>query len=132
MPTDVHAPSAAKRGKKHPKRGEKSTVDRRSRTRHVIPLDEYQGLRDPRLIHMTAAGKKLYFRLKLWERDDGRCGVCGDPVSPDAMEIDHILPRSRGGGDHWDNLRPSHGRCNRLRGHIITVEDRCRLAGEAA
>ena len=57
---------------------------------------EYQGLKDPRLVHMTAAGKKLFFQFLLGDRDGGLCGICGDPVSPDAVQLDHFIPRSRG------------------------------------
>jgi hypothetical protein len=49
----------------------------------------------------------------LWERDGGLCGICGQPVDRQAMEIDHITPRWRGGPDRIENLRPAHRVCNR-------------------
>jgi 5-methylcytosine-specific restriction endonuclease McrA len=45
----------------------------------------------------------------VWERDGGRCqwplasgGVCGSTVR---VEIDHVVPRARGGPTRVDNLR---------------------------
>lgn len=40
------------------------------------------------------------------------CHLCGEPGADTA---DHILPRSAGGDDSLDNLRPAHGPCNYAR-----------------
>lgn len=58
-----------------------------------------------------------------------RCWLCGHDGADSA---DHVLPRSRGGSDHIDNLRPSHftrcptcgQRCNQARGNRITTRPR--------
>ena len=34
---------------------------------------------------------------------------------PTRLEIDHIIPRSEGGSDRLENLRPAHKRCNLAR-----------------
>ena len=39
----------------------------------------------------------------LWERDGGRCQYTGRPLRPGEGNIDHIVPRSRGGGTNWEN-----------------------------
>jgi len=56
---------------------------------------------------------------RLWQRDAGRCGRCGDPIPyalpwshPDGLTIGHIVAQSRGGSDSDSNLRPEHNRCN--------------------
>lgn len=48
------------------------------------------------------------------------CHLCHEPIdyslkSPDpySFEIDHVIPRSKGGADTVDNLAPAHRRCNR-------------------
>ena len=45
---------------------------------------------------------KFGFRA-LWERDGGRCQYSGRKLTPGEANIDHIVPRSRGGRDDWDN-----------------------------
>lgn len=44
------------------------------------------------------------------------CFVCGESVSHRAATLEHIVPRSRGGGNAASNLAISHGRCNNSRG----------------
>lgn len=46
------------------------------------------------------------------------CHLCG---RRGATTADHIIPRSRGGDDSLDNLRPAHSRCNASRG-AMTLE----------
>ena len=43
------------------------------------------------------------------------CHLCG---REGATTADHIVPRSMGGDDALDNLRPAHNRCNASRGNL--------------
>jgi hypothetical protein len=44
-------------------------------------------------------------KQKLIERDGLRCSVSGDIVNcPEELSVDHIIPKSKGGGDDLDNL----------------------------
>lgn len=50
------------------------------------------------------------------------CWLCGKPIdltaprsSPLGLSVDHVIPRSKGGGDNLDNLRPAHHHCNTSR-----------------
>lgn len=52
-------------------------------------------------------------RLAIWERDQRICGICGEAVAMEHLEIDHILPVCAGGRSSTENLRASHRRCNR-------------------
>jgi 5-methylcytosine-specific restriction endonuclease McrA len=45
---------------------------------------------------------KFGFRA-IWERDGGRCQYSGRKLLPSEANIDHIVPRSRGGRDDWEN-----------------------------
>lgn len=55
---------------------------------------------------------------------DPVCAIChthidieAPPFSPLAVEVDHIVPRSRGGAIYeLDNLQLTHSRCNRQKG----------------
>jgi 5-methylcytosine-specific restriction endonuclease McrA len=38
------------------------------------------------------------------ERDGNRCQYTGKALRPDEGSLDHVLPRSRGGADSWENL----------------------------
>ena len=38
------------------------------------------------------------------ERDGNRCQYTGRVLRPDEGSLDHVVPRSRGGQDAWDNL----------------------------
>ncbi|MEO6827646.1 MAG: HNH endonuclease [Microbacteriaceae bacterium] len=50
-------------------------------------------------------------RRGVLRRDGHRCGYCGKQAST----IDHIVPRSRGGADSWENLVACCLRCNNLK-----------------
>lgn len=44
------------------------------------------------------------------------CHICGNDG---ANSADHLVPRSLGGSDAIENLRPAHTRCNSARGNRI-------------
>jgi 5-methylcytosine-specific restriction endonuclease McrA len=47
----------------------------------------------------------------LW-RDKNQCQYCGVIEPPNDMTIDHVIPRSRGGGNTWSNLVTCCKKCN--------------------
>jgi 5-methylcytosine-specific restriction endonuclease McrA len=47
-------------------------------------------------------------RRAIFARDGGRCVYCNAP----ATSIDHVIPRSRGGAHHWENVVSACHRCN--------------------
>ena len=51
-------------------------------------------------------------RRGVLRRDNHRCAYCGKAAST----IDHVLPRSRGGADSWENLVACCLRCNNVKG----------------
>lgn len=56
-----------------------------------------------------------------------RCHLC---QRPGATTADHIVPRSRGGEDSLDNLRPAHALCNSRRGDRSIAWFRARYCPE--
>ena len=54
---------------------------------------------------------------------EARCSICGRPLPrlDSAVEVDHTVPRSKGGGG-GDNLRLSCKRCNRAKGGELLEE----------
>jgi 5-methylcytosine-specific restriction endonuclease McrA len=54
-------------------------------------------------------------RRNLFQRDGHRCQYCG--TGSDRLSVDHVLPRSRGGGDTWDNVTTACLSCNVRKGN---------------
>jgi 5-methylcytosine-specific restriction endonuclease McrA len=70
----------------------------------VIVLTRYVRVPTARRVPLTRRG--------VLRRDGYRCVYCGKAAST----IDHILPRSRGGADSWENLAACCLRCNNVKG----------------
>ena len=51
-------------------------------------------------------------RRAVFARDQGQCQYCGKS----AESIDHVIPRSKGGGHTWDNVVACCRRCNTYKG----------------
>lgn len=52
-------------------------------------------------------------RAKVYAEHGTACAYCGDP---DGTTIDHVIPRSKGGTDDLENLRPACRTCNTSKG----------------
>ena len=55
-------------------------------------------------------------RRSVWERDDGKCKLCGRPVELKNMHLDHIVPIVRGGEHTYANVQTTHRVCNQSKG----------------
>ena len=65
-------------------------------------------IRVPTVIVLAKFSKVPMTRPKLnarniWNRDNGRCQYTGRPLAPGEGNIDHVVPRSRGGSTSWEN-----------------------------
>jgi 5-methylcytosine-specific restriction endonuclease McrA len=56
------------------------------------------------------------------ERDGNRCQYTGRLLHPDEGSLDHVLPRSRGGQDTWENLVWSGKDVNAKKGNRLPHE----------
>ena len=56
------------------------------------------------------------------ERDGNRCQYTGKVLKPDEGSLDHVLPRSRGGADTWENLVWSSKDVNTRKGDRLPHE----------
>ncbi|WP_152548756.1 HNH endonuclease [Kozakia baliensis] len=75
----------------------------------------------------AAAENETTKRKSIWSRFEGRCFYCDDEVTHyskrhDSLEVDHILPVSRGGSDDEGNLTCACRNCNRAKGDM-TAKD---------
>jgi len=90
----------------HPVWGSSGSWDRPS----VIILRNYVRIPSSRRLPVSRRG--------VLRRDSNRCGYCGAP----ANTIDHVLPRSRGGKDSWENLVACCLRCNNVKSDRTPAE----------
>lgn len=65
------------------------------------------------------------YKKALLEKTGGVCWLCGEPITfKNDFSIDHKMPKSRGGRGDFDNLFPSHKKCNSDKSNkIITSMD---------
>ena len=61
------------------------------------------------------------------ERDGNRCQYTGKILRPDEGSMDHVLPRSRGGADSWENLVWAAKEVNARKGNRLPHEAGLRL-----
>ena len=65
---------------------------------------------------------------RLYGEQEGVCKGCDTHFPFKVMEVDHILPRSKGGTDHADNLQLLCTHCNKSKGSKTMAEWRAALA----
>ena len=63
----------------------------------------------------------------IWERDGGVCQYTGRKLSPKEGNIDHVVPRSRGGRTSWDNCVLAHREVNSRKADRLPHEAGLRL-----
>ena len=56
-------------------------------------------------------------KMHLYGQQGGHCNGCKEHFETRHLEIDHVIPRSKGGTDHLDNLQLLCGSCNRIKGN---------------
>lgn len=61
-------------------------------------------------------------RLNIMLRDLHTCQYCGKKMPRSKLNIDHVVPRSRGGQTTWENVVASCHACNRRKGGQLPAE----------
>ena len=56
-------------------------------------------------------------KARLYADQKGKCNACGVELDSWHLEIDHIIPRSKNGGDYYENYQLLCGHCNRTKGN---------------
>jgi 5-methylcytosine-specific restriction endonuclease McrA len=64
-------------------------------------------------------------RTNVFRRDNNRCQYCGSHLQ---LTLDHVIPRSRGGKDTWENLTTACQPCNTRKGDMTPEEAGLTLA----
>ena len=57
-----------------------------------------------------------FSRNNVWIRDEGKCQYCDNYVSSKNFTLDHVVPKTRGGGTHWTNVVTCCYSCNQKKG----------------
>lgn len=86
-----------------------------SRVRYKHPFDRIRRVRrssklDPEVLAAIRAGT-------------ARCYLCATLIALDELEIDHVIPVSRGGTNDGSNLLPTHDSCNGSKSDRIVAFD---------
>jgi len=66
-------------------------------------------------------------RKNIFIRDGHRCQYCGKQFPASDLTIDHVLPRSKGGGFKWENVVSSCLKCNTLKSNKTPEQARMPL-----
>lgn len=80
-----------------------------------------RAIRVPRVILLVAYDRfpkreVRFSRLNIYARDRQRCQYCGAKLPKSELNLDHIIPKSRGGKTVWENVVCSCLSCNRKKG----------------
>ncbi|HDL77754.1 MAG TPA: HNH endonuclease [Lentisphaerae bacterium] len=89
-------------------------------------------LRAPRVILLTFYDRYPIREVRLtrqnvFERDNCTCQYCGRRFDRRYLNIDHVIPRDRGGRTVWTNVVCSCHECNRRKGNRTPEEAGMRL-----
>lgn len=70
-----------------------------------------------------------------------RCHLCGFPIPPSVVSpthplfgtVDHVIPTSKDGPNHWTNRKPTHRMCNQEKADELALTEKqiFRLRGTA-
>jgi 5-methylcytosine-specific restriction endonuclease McrA len=103
----------------------------------ILPDDEYVTtptfrIKVPRVILLLQFDKLpkqevKFCRKNIFLRDNNRCQYCGKKYSTEELNLDHVVPTSKGGKTCWENVVCSCLTCNVKKGSRIPEEASIRL-----
>jgi len=94
------------------------TSSRRLKVPRVILLQAYD--------HLPRA-KVRFSRLNIYSRDKNTCQYCGRKPARAELNLDHVIPRMKGGVTSWENVVCSCVPCNLRKGGRTPEEAGMRL-----
>ena len=82
------------------------------------PTSEIQAPRVIRLLSYDKLPQQTvkFNRRNIFARDHNQCQYCGKKYPTSELSLDHVIPRSQGGGTVWDNIVCSCVDCNVRKG----------------
>ena len=100
------------------RRGHASRRVKRRRVRVDIEVTVPVTLRES----LVQKGTRYLTMLQLLNRDGEDCYLCGEALTA-TLQVDHIIPRPRGGSDHPLNLALACRTCNARKRDLIVSFD---------
>jgi 5-methylcytosine-specific restriction endonuclease McrA len=92
-------------------------TDFQQELKRVALLRKNGKLKERRLYRLTKEERKI-----IHAKTGGKCHVCGQEVSVDKFEADHVKSYSSGGTSVTDNFLPACRTCNNYRWHYLPDE----------
>ncbi len=80
-----------------------------------------------RFVHLGRRRPPLS-KMNLLARDEFECQYCGMSLGLNNSTVDHVIPRSQGGGTSWDNVALACHPCNRKKGGRTPKQAKMKLA----
>jgi len=68
--------------------------------------------------------KVKFTRQNVFHRDQYTCQYCRQTFSEEKLNLDHLIPRDKGGATTWDNIVTSCFKCNSKKGNKMPREAR--------
>lgn len=89
-------------------------------------------IRVPKIIRLLIYDKLpkvniRFNRRNIFARDGNKCQYCGKKYPTSELSLDHVLPRSKGGGSSWTNVVCACTGCNKRKGGVRLEETNLRL-----
>ncbi|MYH04468.1 MAG: hypothetical protein F4010_07040 [Cenarchaeum sp. SB0669_bin_11] len=78
-------------------------------------------------IPIRKGNRSKNIKHQLFGVQEGRCNLCRHEIEFRHMEVDHKIPKARGGPDDDGNLQLLCGHCNRVKGKGTMAEAKVRL-----
>lgn len=110
-PDKVRAYSAAHRAA-DPEKARAATRAWQKKNPHIV--NAHTAKRKARI-----RGAKIVERIDrhaIYDRDGGRCHLCGELAPREDFTLDHLIPVVLGGNHTQDNVKVAHGVCNSRKG----------------
>lgn len=70
-------------------------------------------------------------RYRILKESGGRCAICGATKKECPLDVDHIIPRSKGGKNEYENLQVLCSKCNQEKGNKDNTDFRDVMAPES-
>jgi 5-methylcytosine-specific restriction endonuclease McrA len=91
-----------------------------------------RAIRVPRVVVLVAHAhlphhRVRFSRMNVYARDESACQYCGRRRARSELNLDHVIPRSRGGSTSWENVVCSCVACNLRKGGRTPEEAGMRL-----